>query len=385
MDSKGKKRNFACSQNNDDMKLKRLYFKNKLTGWRVKEVDFDNLTLLVGASGVGKTQILQALSSLAKIARGDSANGAEWELVFGLDGKEYTWAGEFEAVKSDAEIVYNFKHPKYNMLQESLTVDSKQIVSRHAEQLVYNDAPTVKLDTSKSVIDLLKAEDLIAPVAKGFHRLYQLQGNDIGITISPVTSDTETPLGLNAIKEKAFLSPFDKLFLLKKNNLQEFGFVKQQFMEIFPLVEDVDFAITTFFNELPLPVLKIKERNVDSWILQPNISAGMRKTLAQIVTLALADDGDVILIDEFENGLGVNCINQLAELILDPEADVQVIMTSHHPYIINTIPFNKWKVVTRRASDVSVHTAAELNIGNHSRHEAFMQLIQTSAYKTGIL
>lgn len=367
------------------MKLKRLYFKNKLTGWRVKEVDFDNLTLLVGASGVGKTQILQALSSLAKIARGDSVNGAEWELVFGLDGKEYTWAGEFEAVKSDAEIVYNFKHPKYNMLQESLTVEAKQIVSRHAEQLVYNDAPTVKLDTSKSVIDLLKAEDLIAPVAKGFHRLYQLQGNDIEITVSPVSSDTESPLDLKGIKAKAFLSPFDKLFLLKKNNIQEFGFVKQQFMEIFPLVEDVDFAITTFFNELPLPVLKIKERNVDSWILQPNISAGMRKTLAQIVTLALADDGDVILIDEFENGLGVNCINQLAELILDPEADIQVIMTSHHPYIINTIPFNKWKVVTRRASDVNVHTAAELNIGNHSRHEAFMQLIQTSAYKTGIL
>ena len=367
------------------MKLKRLYFKNNLTGWNVRKVEFDYLTLLVGASGVGKTQILHALSSLARIAQGDSENGVEWEVMFELNGKEYTWAGEFETVKSDAEDVYNFKQSKYNILRETLVADLKKIVCRNSEELVYNDKPTVKLDSSKSAIELLKAEDFIAPVAKSFHHLYQLQVGNIGISMSPIVHNMEEKLDLKSIKEKAALAPFDKLFLLKKNKLQEFEDIKKQFIEIFPLVEDVDFAIATYFNDVPFPILKIKEKDVDSWILQPNISSGMRRTLAQIVTLALADNGDVILIDEFENGLGVNCINQLAELILDPDADIQVIMTSHHPYIINTIPFNKWKVVTRKASDVSVHTAAELNIGIHSKHEAFMQLIQTSAYKTGVL
>ena len=109
----------------------------------------------------------------------------------------------------------------------------------------------------------------------------------------------------------------------------------------------------------------------------------MYRTLSQIVTLTLADDGDVILIDEFENGLGINCIDNLADMALEPDANIQIIMTSHHPYIINAIPFNDWRIVSRTGSNVSVNTAKDLNLGTHSKHDAFMQLIQTSAYKTG--
>lgn len=367
------------------MKLKKLFYKNNLTGWNVEEVKFDNLTLLVGASGVGKTQILHALSSLARIAQGDSENGIEWELSFVQNGIGYIWAGKFEIVTSDIEDVYNFKAQTYKILQESLLVGEEEIIRRDQDQLMFGGKPTVKLDACKSAIELLKAEEEMAPVYRGFKHLYQLTTDRLGISLSPYLKKNEDVADLGTIKEQELLNPFDKLFLLKRNNLPEFNVIKEQFMEIFPLVEEIDFAVGSFFNEKPFPILKIKEKNVDSWILQPNISSGMRRTLAQIITLVLADDGDIVLIDEFENGLGVNCINQLAELILDPDSDIQVIMTSHHPYIINAIPFNKWKVVTREASNVSVHTAAELNIGQHSKHDAFMQLIQTSAYKTGVL
>lgn len=368
------------------MKLKKLYLKNGLTGWNVGEVIFDNLTLLVGASGVGKTQILHALSSLARIAQGTSNNGIEWSLTFEQNGLSYTWSGAFETILSDSEDVFNFKEQKYKILQESLLVGENEIIRRNLEQLVYMGKPTVKLDASQSAIELLKAEENVAPVANGFRHLYQLTTEEsLGISISPYLKTNEESLDLRAIKDKEHLTPFDKLFLLKKNKLVEFEEIAEKFEEIFPLVEEIDFAIGSYFNERPFPILKIKEKNVDSWILQPNISSGMHRTLVQIITLALADDGDVILIDEFENGLGVNCINQLADLILEPDADIQVVMTSHHPYIINAIPFNKWKIVTREASSVKVHTAAELKIGLHSKHDAFMQLIQTSAYKTGML
>lgn len=154
-------------------------------------------------------------------------------------------------------------------------------------------------------------------------------------------------------------------------------------MDIFPLVEDIDFTKERFFDGTVIPLLKIKEKGVSSWIMQDEISTGMFRTISQITILVLAQDGDVILIDEFENGLGVNCIDQLAEQIIDPEKNVQIILTSHHPYIINNIPFKRWKIVTRENSDVCVQSAAELKIGEHSKHEAFMQLIQTKAFKTG--
>ena len=173
--------------------------------------------------------------------------------------------------------------------------------------------------------------------------------------------------------------------MLKINGLEEYQFILDDFKSIFPLVEDIDFAIGAFFNDLTIPILKIKEKDVDSWIFQQDVSSGMLRTLSQIVMLTLADSGDVFLIDEFENGLGVNCINQLADLVMNPSEDIQVIMTSHHPYIINTIPFECWKIVTRSGCDVTVHSADELNIGIRSKHEAFMQLLQSNAYKTGRL
>ena len=368
------------------MKIKRLYFRNHVTGWNVNEVCFDNLTLLVGASGVGKTQILRAIQTLKKIADGNSANGVEWAVDFVENGVVYSWKGEFEAQETNLEDIYHFKHSECAILSEKLEVNSKEVITREKTSINYEGNPTIKLDANKSVIALLKEEDTVAPVATAFQKIYFFNSVENGLKITPsINEDKNKKLDLQEIKTKRGLSPFEKLFLLKINDLPEFENILEDFCSIFPLVEDLDFAIGTFFNDWPCPILKLKEKNVESWIFQPNISSGMLRTLSQIIMLTLADKGDVFLIDEFENGLGVNCINQLAELIMYPEENVQVIMTSHHPYIINTIPFECWKIVTRQASDVTIHSARELNIGKHSKHEAFMQLLQSSAYKTGSL
>ena len=292
------------------MRLKKLFYKNNTTGWNVKEVRFDKLTLLVGASGVGKTQILRAINSLKTIANGHSVNGAEWKVEFEENGDYYSWCGCFDNLKPKIEDIYHFTETDCAVLSETLCVNDRVVIDRQNSVITYEGNPTVKLDANKSVVD---------------------------------------------------------------------------FTSIFPLVEDIYFAIGSFFNDMTIPILKIKEKDVDSWIFQQDISSGMLRTLSQIVMLTLADNGDVFLIDEFENGLGVNCINQLADLVMNPFEDIQVIMTSHHPYIINSIPFKRWKIVTRSGSDVTVHSADELNIGTHSKHEAFMQLLQSPAYKTGRL
>ncbi len=43
------------------MKIQSLYFKNGKLGWEVKPIKFQNLNLLVGLSGAGKSQIIRAL------------------------------------------------------------------------------------------------------------------------------------------------------------------------------------------------------------------------------------------------------------------------------------------------------------------------------------
>jgi AAA15 family ATPase/GTPase len=99
----------------------------------------------------------------------------------------------------------------------------------------------------------------------------------------------------------------------------------------------------------------------------------MFKTLMYISQLYLSPNNSVILIDEFENSLGVNCIDSVTELILNNQ-NSQFIITSHHPYIINNISPAFWKIVTRQGSLVTVKNAQDFHISN-SRQKAFIDLI----------
>ncbi|PBC73873.1 AAA family ATPase [Fibrobacter intestinalis] len=366
------------------MRINKLTYINHNTGWNVRDMSIDQLTLLVGASGVGKTQILRALLDIARIAKGTSYNGVEWNVSFQIDKSKYEWNGRFESVVEDDVSYFDKGEKSYSIVHEKLFVNGKPIFERNNSKIFFNGKETVKLDVSKSAIELLKEEELIAPIYKGFAQIYRLNNENRAIRISSHVSENRDQIkDIATVHDSKLLSPIEKLFVLRKNGLNAFSTIVNLFKEIFPLVEDVDFSNERFFDGTFVPILKIKEKGVDAWILQHEISSGMFRALSQITILTLAQDGDVVLIDEFENGLGVNCIDKLASQILDSESDIQIIMTSHHPYIINCIPFKKWKIVTRNESNVRILKASDLNIGEHSKHEAFLQLIQTKEFKTG--
>lgn len=366
------------------MRIISISFHNHNTGWNYSDLPIDYLTLLVGASGVGKTQILRSLIDIARIAKGASFNGIEWTVKFTIDNSLYVWEGEFESVAENDVSYFERGEGRYNITKERLTSGQKVILDRNETKILFMDIETVKLDASKSAIELLKEESVISPIYKGFGQIYQLNNENHGIRISAQFSEKREQIkDISTVHDSRLLSPIEKLFVLRKNGLPEFHIITDLFKRIFPLVEDVDFSKERSFDGTTYPILRIKEKGISEWILQHEISSGMFRTLSQITILTLAQDGDVILIDEFENGLGVNCIDKLAQQILEPEKDVQIIITSHHPYIINTIPYKKWKIVTRSKSDVHVLNATDLNIGEHSRHEAFLQLVQTKAFITG--
>ncbi len=366
------------------MKIKSLSFKSNKTGWHVDNLEFGMLTLLVGASGVGKTQILKALQKLSKIARGASYNGMDWNVKFVLEGKQCEWSGTFETVDVEEEMDIT-KDFLYDVVKERLLIDNSLIVDRDESRLLYQGGETIKLDKQKSVLELLKEEENIEPIYKAFSRITMMHPEREGIYVSPIKNESSSVMTINDIKQSSRYRSIEKLFLLRKNNLPEFTEICNAFKSIFPIIDKVDFTTGTFWDERTFPILEIKENGMDSWILRSDISNGMLRTLIFLTTLFLAEDGDILLIDEFENGLGVNCINELAEMIISPEANVQVIMTSHHPYIINAIPIKNWKIVTRQQTGVKVYSANELSIGEFSKHDAFIQLIQSDAYRKGVL
>ena len=91
----------------------------------------------------------------------------------------------------------------------------------------------------------------------------------------------------------------------------------------------------------------------------------------------------LVLIDEFENGLGVNCIDVLAEILLYRRNDLQFIITSHHPKIINQISDKKWKIIERNISTVTNASSEEYGI-SHSLHDAYFNLINRWEFESKI-
>lgn len=101
----------------------------------------------------------------------------------------------------------------------------------------------------------------------------------------------------------------------------------------------------------------------------------MLRTLIHLHEFLFAPAGTVIVIDEFENSLGINCLPVLTELMLE-RTDCQFIVTSHHPYVIGNIPMSTWRVVQRHGSVVRLLPAQEVpRLRGGSRLDAFTRLL----------
>ncbi|TAH17456.1 MAG: ATP-binding protein [Cytophagales bacterium] len=265
------------------------------------------------------------------------------------------------------------------------------MVDRTSDKILFNRQPTIKLSQQESILSLLKEEELVKPAHESLRKLHfsnqlgfaENVGTDLLVLNKQFLSQYNT---LKKIQESDFKTSA-KLFLvsqLEKSTI--FNIIKERFVSIFPTVEDLKVEIKnkgifSSFAQKSLDI-KIKESGVDKWIELPRMSWGMVRTLKQLSELYLCAEGTVFLIDEFENSLGINCINEITNDILASRRQLQFILTSHHPYIIDAIGFDNWKLVTRNGGIIKTHNIDRFGIGK-SKHSAFMQLLQLEEYQTG--
>ena len=375
------------------MKIHQFEYQDHEYKWKLEPVKFlPHINLLVGISGVGKTEILKAIRRLNKIANGASLNGVEWNIEFSTsDNVNYHWQGRFEVhqitqiieQELDEGEITDSKNEGFRILSERLYRNDIIIVERDEEKIILNGKQTPKLSLFQSVVYILNREDDIIPVKTELEKIifvdYEKIDKTWKIPISVIKQYENS--SLKKLKESDLPTPV-KLSILYRYFRQEFNKIQKLFQTIFPKV--IDIKIEPFkkdkLEELPAALsdilrdavtINIKEKRVNDWI--ENISSGMLKTFMYISELSLSPEGAVILIDEFENSLGVNCIDSVTDLILE-NRDLQFFITSHHPYIINNISPAYWKIVTRTGGLVSVKNSEYFHISN-SRQKAFIDLI----------
>lgn len=385
------------------VRISSFEFENTQKKWRFMPVNLADLTLLVGVSGVGKSRVLKSIASLVGIAEGRSRPGHKWSISFVDEALRHcTWAGEFEALEEVDLIPEQFdfvfagdegeqERRKARIVSERVEIDGVVVVSRDFDQILLNGSKMPKLSSFESAVSLFKEEDLMAPLFKSFQRIIFSDRTEMdGFLRSFAILNPERSLKrhdtIESIRQSS-LPPLGKLYLANKIESPVFDEIKDKLISVFPSIEDLGFGAyeererAVFFAGSPY--IQIKESGVDGFIAQSDISSGMLRTISHLAELFLSPPGTVILIDEFENSLGVNCIDAVTEDLLSSSSSIQFIITSHHPYIINNVGTSYWKVICRRGSVVSAVDAEEMGIGVSS-HDAFLQLMNSPEYLGGV-
>ncbi len=391
------------------MKILSLRIKNKFLDWDFDEVSFSsNLTLLVGVSGAGKTQILRAIMTLKNIANGKAINGFEWKIIFAtVNGTKFIWEGSFDTIETNEQILDDAEKEKPSLLYERLTANNDVLIERSKEKIVFETKEMPKLSSHQSMIYILKEESAIEEAFNDLNKINYRDHtnfndlnkinyrdhtniiNDLHIFDKPLYFLKSKYKNLESIVNSAE-DIKTKLYLTYENKLDTFEKIKSRFVDIFQQVEDMKIEPLET-DDLPkrftesVPAIYIKQKSVPKWIREDRMSSGMLRTLIHIAEIFLSNEGSVILIDEFENSLGINCIefeNSLGINCIDILTDdlihenqtLQFIITSHHPYIINNIPYEYWKIVTRKGGQINICDASDYKLGK-SKQEAFIQLI----------
>jgi predicted ATPase len=370
-------------------------------GWEFNEIDVRRINLFVGATGSGKSRLLNTLSSI-----GDFAGGAEgvfkaggWKMQFRDQDKVYKWS------------CHSIDSPKTGQVVESESLVlaengvEQEIFARAGADFTYNKAKLPRLSPNTTALYLFREELAVAPIQKWFAdiRRRNFYGDDLvqACAIQSMPKNVELasqeeerklvgqPKGVTL---KIPLSLSARLGLLKKAKPQVFFDIANLYRSVFPNIEKCDVVDAIELNiKLPFsdsgqtPIFVIKERHVDKQVMLPEFSSGMQKVLLIITDVLTLPRFGTYLIDEYENSLGVNAIGFLPELLLEYGADNQFFITSHHPYLINNMPVNDWHIFHRKGSKVTIKPGREFaEKFGASKQQAFIQLMNDPFYSEGV-
>ena len=375
------------------MKIHWIEFENYTTGQKIERIEFDKLNLLVGESGAGKTQILKILSLYANvIMKGQMIPFAGRfkiqfsvnQIIFGnpreLDNRVFTW----EIETGNDNIINTKSSFSYGVINEILLKEDTVFFRRDKKSLILLNESIPNISSEKSILNVFNDPIDIANINTNFWEIVSYFLQEIGLSPIPLKEVNiiqqilkgETLKTFDELAKKIFLMRYSaliKIFIMREFFREDYKLFLENLKSIFPVIEDIKVDVDENIKQYNL---FIKENG--QWIPKEEISGGMLKTIYILCVVEFSTNESVILLDELENSLGVNCLDEITDYICEKSYDsnTQFILTSHHPYIINQIPENSWRIISQQNGIISSKRAIEVGIDtSKNRQDKFFQYI----------
>lgn len=361
-------------------------------GWQFPDVHLKNVNLLVGESASGKSTLLNMIFSIAfKIVQDVGTPWGFYHFRFEHGGAEYEW--EMEARPKEDDSIEIFRESLKKLANNS---EPTLLFERHETEIKVRNSLVPRMSPQSSCIYLFREDPDIMLVHSGFKLVMRRDfasselNKACGIQSIPKTllSKVEKSKSLSDLMHLE-LTLSNRLFLLKTIFDKQYKKLLSLYKDIFPFVSEFEFKDmeeTGAVLGLPgrMPILHVKDKSSSASVSLQLLSSGMKKVLLILTDIVMMDKGTVYLLDEYENSLGVNAINFLPSIIAEYGEGQQFIITSHHPYLINTIPVNNWIVFHRNGLQISVKHGDDLAKSyGKSKQQAFIKLLNDPFFTDG--
>ncbi len=381
--------------------LTKFTFDDNAADWHLTATSFlPGMNLFVGPSGAGKKRLLESVLWAVWAAGGNASSaiygGCSWRLEATINGRDYVWAVEMDASTRSPHLVFGDVAPgglEYS--NETVTESGHAIYSRRGASIAIDDKAQVPTSVGGSALVLYQTHPGIAPLRNLLARSRNSATNGGGVwfprvypvgTLSDLLDAPESPI-LHSSQD-IWLAAYR---LAVKDPERFTRWIVEPFQEAFPLVDHVLVGLATDLDPVSFKVVGgdavafgVRERGVRSPVVGQRLSSGMRKLLILLLEVELVSPGSCLLIDEVENGYGINVLPAVAQA-LTRRTDIQVIANSHHPQLIPKIPRSAWRLVTRKGSQVTVVDVDKIeSMGGSLKLDSYTRLMNLHEYEEAV-
>jgi predicted ATPase len=364
-------------------------------GWQFSPIKFrDSLNLLVGESGSGKTRLLNVIFNIgAFVSTGQRFCAGSWEIHFSHGAHTFRWVYNGEKTPNGPEVI---SEALYSIVPSG---EEKLLVERTSNGIRFDDSPVPRLSKTTSLITLFKEESVIEPAFDGFTKIMRrsFSGDDLSnagaLQSFPhgIQAELKTKKSLETLWAKD-LSIHTRCYFLAEFFKPKLEQLKDHFQRIFPFVEALEFkkiGQQAQYEGIPQVsdgmILMIREKGVLESVPFQELSSGMQKVLLILTDILTSPKEILYIIDEYENSLGVNAIDFLPTFIAECGEGRQLLVTTHHPALINAAPIDTWLIFNRHGSNVRIKSGQdyEEKFGK-SKQQKFIQLLNDPFFSEGV-
>ncbi len=342
--------------------LKSFHLKN-FKSYKDAEFNLSPITLIVGANASGKTNALEALRFMKRLAQGSrldeihqALNKRSPFIRGGVQGLFYLDASSFEMefVFGDAEeyklqIAIEYNGESFVYAKEILT-DSREkfplyeIVASSGEcvDVRYNDfndevleKPIAQCSSQQAIFyQSLSGTSSMDKIPRISKLLREQFSNIIFLSPKPENMRSYASNQGNVINEDASnVSPILKqIYDNPETKDALFGILK----DIAPNIRDIKFVETPLCDVMLQLVEGFSERPIPATML----SDGTLRVLSITAALLSVPRGSILVFENIDNGIYPSYMKALLEKVYQyaKKRDFQVIITTHNPTLMNAIP-----------------------------------------------